>query len=180
MGIWDNFIWSWKLVWTEALNVSEAETARELHALLEQVQPKCSSRDKRRWIPNSAGFFSVRSAYEVQQSRLEVAAICTQTEAALKMLWFNNVPSKVSIFGWRLLLEKLPTREALHRRGIITNNHEKCCVFCFKEEDDLYHIFFKCSIVMQVWQSIFVWLNTNFIHFVTVPHHFSRFGDIAK
>ncbi|MCH90497.1 hypothetical protein A2U01_0011413 [Trifolium medium] len=67
MGIWDNFIWSWKLDWTEALNDTDAETARELHALLEQVQPNCSSRDRRKWIPNSAGFFSVCSAYEAQQ-----------------------------------------------------------------------------------------------------------------
>ncbi|MCI45386.1 hypothetical protein A2U01_0066625, partial [Trifolium medium] len=44
-----------------------------------------------------------------------MADIETSTVQALQNLWRNNVPSKVSIFGWRLLLEKLPTREALHR-----------------------------------------------------------------
>jgi hypothetical protein len=37
---------------------------------------------------------------------------------ALKRLWKNNIPSKISIFGWKLLLEKLQTREALyHKKG---------------------------------------------------------------
>ncbi|MCI96753.1 hypothetical protein A2U01_0118053, partial [Trifolium medium] len=35
---------------------------------------------------------------------------------ALQQLWLNNIPSKVSIFGWRLFLEKLPTRDALYRK----------------------------------------------------------------
>ncbi|PNX61812.1 hypothetical protein L195_g060848, partial [Trifolium pratense] len=37
---------------------------------------------------------------------------------AVKKLWKNDVPSKVNVFGWRLLLEKLPTRAALNHRGI--------------------------------------------------------------
>jgi hypothetical protein len=32
---------------------------------------------------------------------------------AVKKLWKNDIPSKVNFFGWRLLLEKLPTRAAL-------------------------------------------------------------------
>ncbi|KAK2351717.1 hypothetical protein QL285_096925 [Trifolium repens] len=36
---------------------------------------------------------------------------------ALQMLWENDIPSKVGVFGWRLLLEKLPTRAALASRG---------------------------------------------------------------
>ncbi|PNX70732.1 hypothetical protein L195_g057688, partial [Trifolium pratense] len=34
----------------------------------------------------------------------------------IQQLWKNNVPSKINIFGWRLLLEKLPTRASLNHR----------------------------------------------------------------
>ncbi|PNX58407.1 hypothetical protein L195_g050897, partial [Trifolium pratense] len=36
---------------------------------------------------------------------------------AIRKLWKNDLPSKVGVFGWRLLLEKLPTRVALAHRG---------------------------------------------------------------
>ncbi|MCI18544.1 hypothetical protein A2U01_0039698, partial [Trifolium medium] len=44
------------------------------------VQLNRISSDRRKWLPNSVGFFSVRSAYEVQQSRIAVAALDPQTE----------------------------------------------------------------------------------------------------
>jgi hypothetical protein len=45
--------------------------------------------------------------------------------AANKYLWRrNDVPSKVNVFGWRLLLNRLPIRSALNRRGILFNSHD--------------------------------------------------------
>jgi hypothetical protein len=44
---------------------------------------------------------------------------------SLKKFWKNNVPSKISIYGWRLLFEKLATREALFDKGVISNHHER-------------------------------------------------------
>jgi phosphoribosyl-dephospho-CoA transferase len=52
---------------------------------------------------------------------------------ALQRLWSNDVPSKVGIFGRRLLLSKLSTRAALANRGVITNPFEQSCAFCFQE-----------------------------------------------
>jgi hypothetical protein len=54
-----------------------------------------------------------------------MVAIESCTTTAMKQLWKNNISLKVSIFGWRLLLDKLPTRGALFHRGIINNNNEK-------------------------------------------------------
>jgi hypothetical protein len=99
---------------------------------------------------------------------------------ALKDLWKINVPSKVSIFGWRLLLEKLPTREALHTKGIITNSHERNCVFCSREVEDINHIFFTCSVSAQIWSYVFGWMGYNDIPFVDIQSHFSDFGNLLK
>ncbi|XP_045791751.1 uncharacterized protein LOC123886477 [Trifolium pratense] len=115
MGIWNNNMWSWKLNWMEALDDVDIESFNELHQLLEQVRPNRASSDRRRWSSNSDCSFSVRSAYMVLQDR-RVGTLDTYTVAALKRLWKNNVPLKISVFGWRLLLEKLPTREALFRK----------------------------------------------------------------
>jgi hypothetical protein len=59
------------------------------------------------------------------------------TAHTLKKLWITKVPLKASIFGWWLLLAKLPTKAALFDKGIITSNFEKCCVFCSIEVEDI-------------------------------------------
>jgi hypothetical protein len=58
-------------------------------------------------------------------------------------MWKNNVPSKISIFGWRLLLEKLPTRESLFNKGVITNVLDRGCVLCCNNVETTTHIFFN-------------------------------------
>ncbi|CAJ2645107.1 uncharacterized protein LOC123905266 [Trifolium pratense] len=116
---------------------------QELMLLLQQIRPCVDSLDRRKWSSGTAGLFTVKSAYICLQNKYGMAEIELAKVQALQQLWLNNVPPKVNIFGWRLLLEKLPTREALYRKGIITSNHERCCVFCFKEKEDVQHAFFQ-------------------------------------
>jgi hypothetical protein len=104
----------------------------------------------------------------------------SQRVQVFKDLWFNNIPSKVSIFGWMLLLEKLPTKEALYNKGIITNTHERCCVFCFKEVEDTHHIFFTCTVPSLIWSKVFRWMRVNPISFVVISNHFTLFGGLLK
>jgi hypothetical protein len=93
-------------------------------------------------MAHSAGVFIVKSAYSALISTWSYVLVGPQPVQVFKDLWLNNVPSKVSIFGWRLLLEKLPTKDALYNKGIITNMIERCCVFCLNELQDINHIFF--------------------------------------
>lgn len=50
---------------------------------------------------------------------------------------------KINIFTWRLIQDKLPTREQLIKRGIIVANHGGSCVFCFAV-----HSNFKVALVL--------------------------------
>jgi hypothetical protein len=102
--------------------------------------------------------------------------------SAVQSLWENDIPSKVGVFGWRLLLEKLPTRAALASRSILTNLHlhDLPCVFCFNEVEDCPHLFFKCQFMKQVWSRIFRWMGSAFNHFDEGWKHFNFFGDIVK
>ncbi|GAU32181.1 hypothetical protein TSUD_68520 [Trifolium subterraneum] len=86
MGSWDNNYWSWKFVWTATLTDTETAAAGELQLLLEQVQPSMDNGDRRKWIPNTVGFFSVQSAYTVLQNRFILADIDPNILKALKRL----------------------------------------------------------------------------------------------
>ncbi|GAU13879.1 hypothetical protein TSUD_262060 [Trifolium subterraneum] len=136
--------------WTEPLTESEAAADAELQLLLEQVQPCRDGEDRRKWIPNTVGVFSVKSVYTVLQNGLVMTEFDSNTLSALKRLWKNNVPSKISIFGWRLLLDKLPTRETLFSKGILNNTNVRNCVLCSREIEDIQHLFFHCQCLITL------------------------------
>ncbi|CAJ2655981.1 unnamed protein product [Trifolium pratense] len=136
--------------------------------------------DSRRWGLTQSGIFSVNSTYEFLHSREVVVAIDENVVKALQQLWLNDVPSKVSIFGWRLLLSRLPTRMALARKSILVNPHEQCCIFCFEEQEELSHVLFNCSFSQKLWKRIFKWMNVDFISFDDEWKHFSSFGALLK
>jgi hypothetical protein len=110
------------------LTNDELAIFHELSLLLDQVHPGAANSDRRRWIPDAADVFTVKSTYT---HLLNISGSDQQLdptmEHVLKKLWSANVPSKVGIFGWRMLLGKLPTREALYSKGIITNQLDRYC-----------------------------------------------------
>jgi hypothetical protein len=180
MGKWESNVWRWEFVWDSELSPDEVALSHELRMVLDHVQPRRDNKDRRKWIPHGAGLFSVQSAYSSLLDTFTLEPIEASKVYALKKLWKTKIPSKASIFGWRLLLGKLPTKAALFDKGIITNNFEKCCVFCSNEVEDIQHVFFNCNLIVQVWDSIFKWLGTNAIVNATVTEHFLTFGGIFK
>lgn len=85
-------------------------------------------------------------------------------------LWRNDVPSKAIKFMCRLLLEKIATHNALHRRGILTSTQDLCCVFCFKETETTSYLFCTCELTKKIWCSVFSWLGKD------VSLQIKRFG----
>ncbi|GAU51229.1 hypothetical protein TSUD_136260 [Trifolium subterraneum] len=69
-----------------------------------------------RWVRklHSSQSYSVKSAY----SFLTVSEI-SLSDSLDRFLWLKAVPLKVNIFIWRLFLDRLPTMNNLHKRGVI-------------------------------------------------------------
>lgn len=80
---------------------------------------------------------------------------------ACATLWKCDLPSKTLIFCWRLLQNKLPTRENLHIRGVLSSPYELSCVFCFGEIESATHLSCRCPFVRLIWRGIFLWLNVD-------------------
>jgi hypothetical protein len=51
-------------------------------------------------------------------------------DAAEDLTWHTHVPLKVSIFVWRLLRDRLPTKANLVSRGIISADTQHCVAGC--------------------------------------------------
>ncbi|KAK2424703.1 hypothetical protein QL285_035035 [Trifolium repens] len=179
-GSSNNNGWSWRFVWSEALSVDEAVLAQDLLNLLISIRPYSEAKDRRKWIPSPAACFSVRTAYLDLLTRLVLPPLDDNKLLSLGRMWKNNVPSKVSIFGWRLLLEKLPTRESLFSKGVITNVLDSCCVLCCNHVESISHVFFQCHVSNSVWLFIFKRMGVSPIMNATVQQHFLLFGDFIK
>jgi hypothetical protein len=100
---------------------------------------------------------------------------------AIKKLWKTDIQSKVNVFGWRLLLNRLPTRAALNRRDILVNSHNNLlCVFCFLNVDNTTHLIFSCQFNKGVWNGVFKWIRKNFPTGVELWNHFMLFDELLN
>ncbi|GKV48490.1 hypothetical protein SLEP1_g55300 [Rubroshorea leprosula] len=67
------------------------------------------------------------------------------------------VPSKVSFFGWRLCLDRLPTRGNLQKRGVNFQEDNILCGFCKKGVEEVDHLFCTCMEAWGVWVKTIKW-----------------------
>ena len=57
--------------------------------------------------------------------------------------WNRNVPIKVNVFLWRAMINKLPSRVNLDRRGIDVDS--LLCPICLGDLETVNHSFFNCG-----------------------------------
>ncbi|KAF1866422.1 hypothetical protein Lal_00017805 [Lupinus albus] len=71
-----------------------------------------------------------------------------------------RAPLKVISFAWRLFLDRVPTCDALLRRGVsLINGGGALCSLCNDQLESFHHLFFSCSFSYSVWQLIYKWLD---------------------
>ncbi|PWA40745.1 RNA-directed DNA polymerase, eukaryota, Reverse transcriptase zinc-binding domain protein [Artemisia annua] len=71
--------------------------------------------------------------------------------------WNTLVPIKVNILGWRIRMDRLPTREKLDQKGI--DLPSLLCPVCDTYIEDVNHVFLRCELASQIWDRIFRWLD---------------------
>jgi hypothetical protein len=94
------------------------------------------------------------------------------------LVWHKHVPLKVSIFAWRLLQNRLPTRMNLVRRGILFENAARCLLGCDANET-CQHLFISCDFYGILWQKVRSWLGVSGPDSFTVSDHFFQFSHSA-
>jgi len=105
------------------------------------------------WDPDIVDGYTVRGVYQI---------LATQTlpsdDGVLDLVWHKQVPLKVSIFAWRLLQDRLPTKINLMRRGIIHHEAARCVAGCASDES-ADNLFLHCDVFGSLWQLIRSWIG---------------------
>ncbi|KAF5754381.1 putative reverse transcriptase zinc-binding domain-containing protein [Helianthus annuus] len=147
-SVWDRIsgdgLWLWK-------HDPDAEAERrewnDLTLALSSVS--CSNQvDKWVWMGAGSESFSVAAV-----KKLIIGSKDYSNRYVLD--WCPWVPIKCNVFMWRAELDRIPTVEALCRRGVLVDNPE--CCFCSEGSDSVSHIFSSCPYVLKLWEKICLW-----------------------
>ncbi|KAK2415965.1 hypothetical protein QL285_038402 [Trifolium repens] len=156
--MWRRQLWAWK-----------EEVLGECQALLLSVTLQVGLPDRWQWRPDPASGYSVRDAYQVLTSQDSIT-----TGEAADLLWHRQVPLKVSIFAWRLLRDRLPTKTNLVSRGILAPDLHYCVAGCGGIET-AQHLFLSCSTFGSLWALVWAWIGFAEVESYSLPDHFVQF-----
>ncbi|GAU10297.1 hypothetical protein TSUD_420400, partial [Trifolium subterraneum] len=142
--VWRRQLWAW-----------EEEMLGECQALLHNFVLQDQSFDVWHWRPDPIRGYSVREAYQILTSHQSMPLADVGD-----LIWHKQVPLKVSILAWRLLRNRLPTKDNLANRGIITLEAQSCVAGCGALES-AQHLFISCSTFGSLWTSVRSWLGVS-------------------
>jgi hypothetical protein len=95
------------------------------------------------------------------------------------LLWHKQVPLKVSIFAWRLLRDRLPTKTNLVSRGIISPDLHFYVSGCGGIES-AQHLFLTCSTFSFLWGLVRSWIGFSAVDTQHISDHFVQFTYSAS
>lgn len=115
-----------------------------------------STTDKRVWMSNKSGDYSVKSGYIYNRNQIAntlntTASSSHQTKPDLwNFIWQSNTLPRVKQFLWNACQNAIPTVENLHRRRIV---HDPLCPICKKEAETTEHALLLCPWTIQLWRA---------------------------
>ena len=178
LGRWEENVWTWDLRWRRPLFVWEADLLIEL---LEVVSsPREGREDVWSWIHCPDGRYSVKSAYAYLSKILPVpGAPNGEILQAVSRVWKSWAPSKVVVFSWQLILDRIPTRLNLVRHGVPLPDGSLGCVFCDGPSESSVHLFLSCLSIVPVWYQVSRWLGWVFVPPLGLAQHFQAFVGLG-
>jgi len=92
-------------------------------------------------------------------------------------VWLKKVPLKVSIFAWKLMHNRMSTKDNLWKRHILEYNEQGCTTNCNNNED-VHHLFVKCEFFGKIWYFISNWLGFNTTFNGSIVDHITDCGSL--
>ncbi|XP_058729607.1 uncharacterized protein LOC131601494 [Vicia villosa] len=156
MGKWTGTRWEWGSFGLDASDVILMQDISDLRNLIANITPNSSVRDSLEWGKGEDSGYTTKSGYINLCSMQEIPTVVDNVRNSLSVNWKALVPFRIKAFGWRCLIDRLPLKIPLIRRGVSV---EPCCVLCCGGDEDASHLFLYCSFSKQIWREISSWLG---------------------
>jgi len=160
-------------VWWRRLLAWEEESVRECTALLNNIVLQDHIHDRWKWLLDPIQGYSVCGIYQFLTFADEPV-----DRGRVINVRHKQVSSKVSMFAWRLLRDRIPAKLNLVRRCVVQTNDNLCVGGCryIKLTD---HLFFGCNIFCSIWYLVCKWLGITSVSSSTICEHFTQFTNMA-
>ncbi|XP_024636555.1 uncharacterized protein [Medicago truncatula] len=125
------------------------------------------------WLPDNAEGYSVRGAYD-----LLTLGDDSHMGLPFQLVWHPQVPLKVSVFAWRLIRDRLPTKANLAIRGVVPADDIFCVSGCGHVETAA-HLFLSCTTFASLWQQVRDWIGFLGVDSNIITDHLVQFTHLA-
>ncbi|XP_058750847.1 uncharacterized protein LOC131623866 [Vicia villosa] len=150
-GAWKDRGWCWNSpVLFETGDVQDHDLQQYFEEVVHDFMSAEDLEDSYEWLKEPLAVFTTKSCFHHFNKPLSFPSINPSVLMAIDYLWKIKVPPKIQLFGWRFLINRLPTKNQLFKRGIFPNVKDLCCVFCSTDEETLSHFCSSCSITREV------------------------------
>ena len=151
---WRRNLWQW-----------EEEMLMERRTLLLDVFLSPNVSDRWVWLPDPSDGYTVRGAYNLLTSQDRSGEASTSD-----LVWHNQV----SVFAWRLLLDRLPTKTNLIHRRVLSSDMSLCVAGCGQPET-AQHLFSMCDTFGSLWHMMRDWIGCCGVDADNISDHFLQF-----
>ncbi|XP_028223300.1 uncharacterized protein LOC114404613, partial [Glycine soja] len=129
------------------------ETASKFIDQISAIKLNINLQDTWTWRVEPNGNLSTKIAYQVIKSE----QFYEGQHLGFQQLWEIKIPPKALTFAWRLLWDRLPTKDNLIKRQILIDNG--LCPFWHSQPESASHLFFSCAKVLPLWWDFFSWVK---------------------
>lgn len=130
----------------------------EFAGLLQQVSMEQNILDRFVWMGDIKGVFSIKYCVEHFTDK-KPSSMPSDIVISINHLWNVNVPHNFLIFGWSFLLNRIPTKDQLFNRGILSEARDLCCVYYSTKLVTLSHLFRCCSHSIGIQNKVYEWIR---------------------
>ncbi|KAF1871323.1 hypothetical protein Lal_00020115 [Lupinus albus] len=176
-GSWEGDTWEWNFSWRRNFFTLELDIVNTFFDELKQVSLQLNKTDSWEWKLEKTKQYSVRSAYR-SITLPEASQPKSSSTKLTHTLWRSKAPLKVTYFAWRLFQDRIPTKDALSRKGVTAIGTDGIlCSFCREHSESSHHLFSSCSFTFSVWQLVYNWLGISIVlHHNTSTHFLNHMG----
>ena len=145
MGNFNNDSWEWDLRWRRNLFDHENDIAVQFMEEISSIPIQRHSKDSMVWLAEPHGHYTTKSAYKFYTK----PSTSNSDGKIYSIIWKLKIPPRVAVFCWRLLKNRLPTKDNLLRRNITIQDQN--CPLCGNAQEDVGHLFFNCNLTKCLW-----------------------------
>ncbi|XP_071694698.1 uncharacterized protein [Rutidosis leptorrhynchoides] len=147
-----NVIPLWFIHVVRLLSLVNSIKMSELLAILSTVICDVNCEDQLYWSASAEGLFSVSEAV-----RLMVLSNTADIPSWPKVIWGNNVPSKVMLSHWLAIHNSIPVNDVLIKRHILPSSQSNLCIWCLEDVETFNHLLVHCKWTAKIWADLFRW-----------------------